>query len=232
MWCKTTGTTSQELRFIALKNRPNCRMKTKITIFCYIVLTFMLQACFNSCPIEQCGYPDIAFVELATLGGTLTTTNEEIENVGFVAIPNDGQSVSARLSFYFTPEEGRENLDEFEENELFFEVSEIYEMRFSQLSGDTFVSIAPTFTEWDPPNQNLIGYSSAIRLENSEPDLLINSNHLLHTDFGRSFVAPVNASHIELWRSTSSNESLLIRRIELASLAYWQEFIVPLLSGS
>jgi len=205
-------------------------MKLEKSIFPYIVLTLMLQGCMNSCPVEQCGYPDIAFVELATLGGTLTTRNEEIVNVNSVAISNDGQSVSVRLSFYFTPEEGRENLNEFEENDLFFEISEDYEVRFSQLSSNRILPIVPVFTEWDPPDQGILGYSSAIRFENSEPELLINSNHLLHTYLGRFFVAPINASHIELWRNTSSNESLLIRRIELSSLAYWNEFIVPLLS--
>jgi len=168
-------------------------MKLEKSIFPYIVLTLMLQGCMNSCPVEQCGYPDIAFVELATLGGTLTTRNEEIVNVNSVAIPNDGQSVSVRLSFYFTPEEGRENLNEFEENDLFFEISEDYEVRFSQLSSNRILPIAPVFTEWDPPDQDILGYSSAIRFENSEPELLI-------------------------------------RRIELSSLAYWNEFIVPLLS--
>lgn len=102
------------------------------------------------------------------------------------------------MKLYFSPEPERETYDfNVREDGIVDRVASTtqYEYTFSYQAADQFIIIEPDSTKYDPPgpaNQ----YSSAVRLEAYDEELIINGDHIKSTALGAQTIATASLPHL------------------------------------
>lgn len=211
-------------------------MNTKKHWLLASIVSASLVGCISEDCGSECDFPTTAFTEIATLGATITTRGVPVaESVDETYYEGAEPFVTARMKLYFSPAPEQETYEfNVREDGIADRVAKTnqYEYTFSYQDADQFIIIEPDSTEFDPPgpaNQ----YSSAVRLESYDEELIVNGNHLVSTALGDWFAAPARATHVELWfREMPESNRELVRRVPLTSFDFWTRYLEPLISST
>lgn len=227
--------TSGYMQFLVIKLfskfSTRTQLRTYMRFFIILIFIFSLISC-SKCPEYECGIPESAIMEVATLGGTLSARGTAIPvNVDQEFVDGVEPFIFAKLALYFAPHSEYEIAD-FTHNgrEISFANTELYEITFSQLVNNDQQEIEPTTTAWGPTRVN--GYTSGATLVRQPIELVLTGNHLVNADSHAGEYAPIpaRATHTELWlREQAGEDRVLVRRIPLSSFAHWNLYIKPLI---